>query len=112
MLCNAAKSRDHAMALWYYGVLCSAVQVTHSLLMLQVQVMNLRKKLLGPEHPHTLMSMGNLAITYSNQGKWNEAEQLELQVMNLRLRKKLLGPEHPDTLKSMENIAITYSNQG
>jgi hypothetical protein len=40
--------------------------------------------------------MANLASTYRNQGRWNEAEQLEVQVMDMR--KKLLGAEHPDTL--------------
>ena len=45
---------------------------------LEVQVIDMRKKLLGTEHPHTLISMGNLASTYRNQGRWNEAEQLEV----------------------------------
>ena len=60
---------------------------------LQVHVMDMRKKLLGAEHPDTLSSMANLAATYRYQGRWNEAEQLEVQVMEKR--KKLLGTEHP-----------------
>ena len=35
--------------------------------LLEVQVVNMRKKLFGKEHPHTLSSMGNLADTYRNQ---------------------------------------------
>ena len=54
--------------------------------------------------------MGNLASTYSDQGRWNEAEQLEVQVMDMR--KRLLGPDHPHTLTSMANLASTYSDQG
>ena len=54
--------------------------------------------------------MANLACTYSDQGKWNEAEQLEVEVLNMR--KKLLGAEHPDTLLSMENLARIYANKG
>ena len=54
--------------------------------------------------------MANLASTYQNQGRWNEAEQLAVQVMDMS--KKLLGAEHPDTLKSMANLAGTYHNQG
>ena len=77
---------------------------------LEVQVMDMRKKLLGAEHPDTLISMGNLASTYRNQGRWNVAEQLEIQVMNMR--KKLFGAEHPDILVSMGNLANTYRNQG
>ena len=38
---------------------------------LQLQVVDLRKKLLGPEHPDTHI---NLARTYSDKGKWNEAD--------------------------------------
>ena len=56
---------------------------------LEVQVMYMRKKLLGAEHPDTLMGMANLASTYRHQGRWNEAEQLDVEVMVLR--KKLLG---------------------
>ena len=69
---------------------------------LVIQVMEMRMKLLGAEHPHSLISMADLAITYWSQGRWNNAEQLEVQVMEMR--KKLLGVEHPDTLSSMENI--------
>ena len=77
---------------------------------LQVQVLELSKSTLGPEHPHTLTSMANLASTFSNQGRWAEAEALEVQV--LELSKSTLGPEHPHTLTSMGNLASTFSNQG
>ena len=33
---------------------------------LELQVLDMRKKLLGAEHPDTLLSMGNLARTYSD----------------------------------------------
>ena len=39
--------------------------------------MDMRKKLLGPEHPDILISMINLAVTYRDQGKWSESEQLQ-----------------------------------
>ena len=62
------------------------------------------------EHPDTLNSMINLALTYKNQGRWKEAEELFVQVMETSLR--VLGQEHPDTLNSMANLASTYRNQG
>ena len=77
---------------------------------LQIQVMDMRKKLLGAEHLDTLTIMNNLGSTYSNQGRWNEAEQLLIQVVDMR--KKLLGAEHSDTLTSMADLASTYRNQG
>src|SRR5947209_9500053 len=45
-----------------------------------VKVMEKRKRILGPEHPDTLSSMDNLALTYWNQGRWEEVEELEVQV--------------------------------
>ncbi len=54
--------------------------------------------------------MANLACTYYNQGRWDEAEKLEVQVMEAR--KEKLGSHHPDTLSSMANLADTYQNQG
>jgi len=50
--------------------------------------------------------MSNLASTYWNQGRWNNAEQLDVQVMDMS--KKLLGT---DTLTYMANLASTYWNQ-
>ena len=44
---------------------------------LAVQVMDMRKKLLGVEHLDTLNSMAHLANTYQSQERWNEAEQLQ-----------------------------------
>jgi tetratricopeptide (TPR) repeat protein len=77
---------------------------------LQVQVMQARKRVLGDEHPSTLTSMANLALTYWNQGRWAEAEVLQVQVM--QTRKRVLSDEHPSTLTSMANLAATYSEQG
>jgi tetratricopeptide (TPR) repeat protein len=54
--------------------------------------------------------MANLAVTYYEQKRWEEAEKLELQVVEAR--KRVLGPEHPDTLTSMHNLAYTYMGQG
>ena len=54
-------------------------------------MLDMRKKLLGAEHPDTLLSMANLATTYSDLGNFKEAEELEVQVLDMR--KKLLGAQ-------------------
>ena len=77
---------------------------------LDVQVVETRKTVLGPEHPDTLSSMSSLASTYRNQGRWREAEKLDVQV--IETRKAILGSEHPATLTSMSDLASTYRNQG
>jgi hypothetical protein len=55
-----------------------------------------------------LTSMANLAMTYQNQGRLKEAENLQVYVMDVSRR--VLGAEHPDTLTSMTNMVLT--NQG
>ncbi|OCK75506.1 putative kinesin light chain, partial [Lepidopterella palustris CBS 459.81] len=75
-----------------------------------LQVLEIRKKVLGQEHPDTLISMANLASTYGNQGRWKEAEELDVQIIETSSR--VLGEEHPSTLTSMANLALTFWNQG
>lgn len=53
---------------------------------LNVQSMEMKKRILGVEHPSTLASMYNLASTYRNQGRLKEAEDLEVMVMVKRSR--------------------------
>jgi Tetratricopeptide repeat len=69
------------------------------------QVRETHWRVLGPEHPFTLTSIGNLASAYRNKGRWDEAEELEVQVMETP--KRVLRPEHPDTLTSMNNLSFT-----
>lgn len=73
-----------------------------------MQVLEIRKQVLGPEHPDTLTSTANLASTYWDQGQLNEAEELGVQV--LELQKQVLGPEHPDTLTSMAKLAYIWES--
>jgi serine/threonine protein kinase/tetratricopeptide (TPR) repeat protein len=65
---------------------------------------------LGPNHPDTLMSMNDLALSYAGMGR--HADALKLREETLALRKAKLGPDHPDTLMSMNNLAISYHDMG
>jgi hypothetical protein len=61
---------------------------------------------LGPEHPDTFPSVGNLGSLYQAQGRYSEAELLLKRA--LAAREKTLGPEHPDTLRSVNNLGFLY----
>ncbi len=54
--------------------------------------------------------MGGLALTYSLQGKYAQAEELFSQT--LAGRRHLLGAENPDTLDTMAGLALAYQAQG
>ena len=53
------------------------------------------KRVLGEQHPHSLTSMVNLALTYRDQGWRKEAEELFVLVMETR--KRVLREEHHDS---------------
>jgi serine/threonine protein kinase len=69
-----------------------------------------RQGKLGPDHPDTLGSMGNLAEGYRTAGQL--AKALPLLEETLKLMKAKLGPDHPDTLTSMNNLALSYQDAG
>jgi serine/threonine protein kinase/tetratricopeptide (TPR) repeat protein len=64
----------------------------------------------GPEHPDTLKSMSNLALTYAALGR--QADALKLQEETLALMKTQLGPDDPATLGCMNNLALSYATLG
>ena len=47
---------------------------------------------------------------YWEEGRSDEAEQLDVQVLDLR--KSVLGEKHPDTIRAMANLALTWWQQG
>src|SRR5262249_28761718 len=57
----------------------------------------------GPDHPDTLTSMSNLAVSYAGLGR--HADALKLREETLALQKARLGPDHPDTMLSMWVVA-------
>lgn len=78
---------------------------------LEVQVVNTRKTVLGVEHLDILLAnMNNYVSTLLGQGQWKEAGKLFIQAVDMH--KTVLGAEHPDTLASTANLTLTYGNQG
>jgi tetratricopeptide (TPR) repeat protein len=72
------------------------------------RTLELSERVLGNEHPWTLMSMSNLAVVLDSQGKYEEAEEMHRQT--LELREKVLGKEHPSTLASIYCLAFLLHN--
>ena len=72
--------------------------------------MEARSRILGDEHPDTLQTKGNLAVSYRLLGKVKEAAEMEEKVVEAKGR--ILGEEHPDTLWAMGNLAASYASLG
>jgi tetratricopeptide (TPR) repeat protein len=53
------------------------------------QVLAIREKAFGPDHPDVATALNNLAVLYENQGRYADAEPLYKRV--LAIREKALG---------------------
>ncbi|MDX2709582.1 tetratricopeptide repeat protein [Streptomyces sp. PA03-6a] len=72
-------------------------------------VLEARTRIQGPDHPETLRSHHNLAVTLADSGLFDEAEA-ELRIA-LDGRTRTLGPEHPHTVISRDTLANVLREQ-
>ncbi|MGK5441116.1 tetratricopeptide repeat protein, partial [Micromonospora sp. URMC 105] len=69
-----------------------------------------RERVLGSDHPDTLISRNNLAAAYQRVGRLDEA--IGLHQRTLADCERVLGSDHPDTLISRNNLAYAYRAVG
>ncbi|MFJ3588038.1 tetratricopeptide repeat protein [Streptomyces sp. NPDC090231] len=74
------------------------------------EVAEARARVLGPDHPDTLVALDDLAAAYGDTGRGQEALRLGERVAEARTR--VLGPEHPHTLETLDNLAASYDDVG
>lgn len=65
-------------------------------------VLAARTRILGEEHPSTLIVMNNLASVYKKLGMYDEADELAVKDIEISIR--VLGEHHPDTVVSFANM--------
>lgn len=76
----------------------------------QEQALAIRRRVLGDDHPDTLVSLSNMGLLLLAQGKLAEAEPyLRETQQEYRL---VLGDEHPETLRSISNLGHLMYAQG
>lgn len=74
------------------------------------EVAEARARVLGSDHPDTLVALDDLAAAYGDAGRAHEALRLGERVAEARTR--VLGPEHPYTLDTLDNLAASYDDVG
>ena len=74
------------------------------------QTLAIRVRVLGPEHPETLLAQVNLVDLLVKEGRYHEAEKLQRQTLATQIR--ILGPEDPNTLGSQSNLAAILIPEG
>ena len=73
-------------------------------------VLKAHERTLGAEHPHTLVSVNDLAVCLEAMGLRKDAEPLYRRA--LEASERTLGAEHPDTLLSINNLAVCLRAMG
>ncbi|NEQ84131.1 MAG: CHAT domain-containing protein, partial [Moorea sp. SIO2I5] len=74
------------------------------------QALEMRRRLLGNQHPDVADSLNNLGLLYQFMGRYQQAEPLYTQ--SLEMRRRLLGNQHPDVAQSLNNLAGLYDSMG
>ena len=76
----------------------------------QINVVNIRKRILGESHPKFAESLNALAILYYDNGNINEAIRLCTSAMEIR--KNVVGIESADYAESLNDLALLYDENG
>ncbi len=74
------------------------------------QIRDVQVKAVGPDHPTTLTTQGNLAAAYREAGRSPEAIALFEQVRAARVQK--FGAEHRATLATLDGLAMAKLDAG
>jgi serine/threonine protein kinase/tetratricopeptide (TPR) repeat protein len=76
---------------------------------LTAKAVEIRKRLLGPEHSDTLDAMSFLGWIYLEAGRYADAERLLAET--LAIERRALGAEHHETCESMVRLATVFWRQ-
>jgi hypothetical protein len=74
------------------------------------RALELRRFMLGDEHPDTLASAGSLSLNLHQLGRYGPARQLGEDTLT-RCR-RVLGEDHPETLRSATILAVALGGLG
>jgi CHAT domain-containing protein/Tfp pilus assembly protein PilF len=74
------------------------------------RVLEIRERVLEPDHPDVAAPINGLAILYYYEGEYATAESLHQRALSIRER--ALGPNHPDVAASLNGLANLYWYKG
>jgi tetratricopeptide (TPR) repeat protein len=74
------------------------------------QVLTMREKVLGSDHPEVARGLDKLGELYQKIGDYSKAEPLHKRA--LAISEKALGPKHPDVAASLDNLGLLFHYLG
>lgn len=106
----AADDLDQAAALSSAAAARRAAGDLSSAIDMQSRALEIRERVLGPDHPDVASTLTSLATLYALQDNYGAA-QPKLQ-RALLIREQALGPDDPLTAASLSNLALLYAAEG
>lgn len=74
------------------------------------QALEIQRRVLGLEHPQTIITMTNLAEALKMAGHYDQAEKMLKPALDMQRR--VLGSDHPSTALSTYNLGCIEAHQG
>lgn len=68
--------------------------------------LEMRERVLGPDHPDYAQSLNNLAALCNEKKQYEKAEELYERALDIRRR--ALAPDHPSLAYTVKHLAILY----
>jgi tetratricopeptide (TPR) repeat protein len=103
LLVQADQATSQVVALYRKGDFRRAIGIAK-------QAADIRRRVLGEQHPDTATSLHNLAGLYYLMGDYAKAEPLYRQA--LEINKKVLGENHPSTATGLHSLGLLYKSMG
>ena len=100
---EAAALAARAAALYEAGKYSEAIPLAQ-------QVLAIRERQLGSDHPDVVKAINDLAVAYEGQGRYVDAEPLYQRA--LAIREDALGPYHLDVAESLAKLGRLYLLRG
>ncbi|ELK25339.1 Nephrocystin-3 [Myotis davidii] len=72
--------------------------------------LEMRERVLGPDHPDCAQSLNNLAALCNEMKQYEKAEELYERALDIRRR--ALAPDHPSLAYTVKHLAILYKKMG
>ncbi len=88
-----ADSVETASVLNNLALVLAATERRERAVALYRESLEIRRRVLGPEHPTTTYSMTNLATLFAQMGRWDEAQAAYAEA--LALRREIFDEDHP-----------------
>ena len=102
--------RSYALSLNNLAIYYSVTAQEKKALPLLLEAADIRRRILGEEHPDYARIMHNLGEAYSFFKDYKSSEKHFLKA--IEIRERLFEPQHPDLLESYSSLAFTYLYSG